>query len=132
MYRELAVALARAKERAAAKTSDEAYLTELLQLTYGTDKQTGHVVYRPFYVAAKFLEQSRRDQTLKKADGAEFTNQATPIQSLLDTQYALDQDLVIRPQFAIIPSNIGSLGELKIGFERALTFMRQFQPRGVI
>lgn len=90
MYTNLVDALARAKERSGATTADDAYLTELLTLSSGKDaSQVVH--YRPFYCAAKWLEQNRGQQLLKKAkDGIEFTGLAKPIESLLALQAAYD------------------------------------------
>ena len=131
LYSDLPSALERARERAAVTTKADSYLTELLQMSYGTSKQTGEIVYRPFYAAAKFLEQSRRDQTLKEADNAKFTGQALPIESLLALQFSLDQDLNIRPAFVIAYPHPG-IGQLKAGYEAALIFARQLQPRGFL
>jgi hypothetical protein len=51
-------------------------------------------IYRPYYVAAKFLEQLRSQQVLSQAeDGVKFTGLAKPIESLLALQAALDLSL---------------------------------------
>lgn len=126
LYTTLDSALARAKERSMAKATDEDYLKELLLISFGTHRITNQVVYRPFYVAAKYLEQSRRDQTLVEADGAKLTGQKVPIRSLLDLQLALDADLFIRPSFRIV----SDLGELKNAYEMAIVQLKQYQPRG--
>lgn len=126
LYTNLDSALARAKERSMAKAADEGYLSELLQISFGTHRRTNEVVYRPFYVAAKYLEQSRRDQTLVEADGAKFTGQKIPIRSLLDLQEALDADLYIRPSFRIA----SDLGQLKNAYDMAIEQLKQYQPRG--
>lgn len=126
LYSSLDNALARAKERSMAKPADESYLKELLQISFGTHKTTNQIIYRPFYVAAKYLEQSRRDQILAEADGAKFTGLKVPIRSLLDLQQALDVDLYIRPEFRIV-SNVGNL---KAGYEAAIAQLKQYQPRG--
>jgi hypothetical protein len=132
LYTDLDQAVTRAKERSAAQAKDEAYIRELLQISHGIHKTTQEIVFRPFYVAAKFLEQSRRDQTLKKADKAEFTGQALPIESLLGLQRALDADLDVPPSFAIANDGIEmpSAAQLKANYDSALLTMRQFQPRG--
>jgi hypothetical protein len=132
LYTDLDQAIDRAKERAAARATDKPYLSELLQLTYGTHKKTGEIVYRPFYVAARFIQQSRRDQSLKKGDDAEFTGQARPIASLLDQQWELDHDLDIRPQFRIARG--GGDGDSKVAeseYKSALVFLSRYQPRGM-
>lgn len=126
LYTTLDSALTRAKERSMAKAADEPYLSELLLISFGIHRQTNEVVYRPFYVAAKYLEQSRRDQTFSEADGAKFTGQKTPIRSLLDLQEALDADLYIRPSFRIC----SDLGELKNAYDMAIEQLKQYQPRG--
>lgn len=92
MYTVLAEALARAKERSGAADTDNAYLTEILTLSAGT--AAGTTYYRPFYCAAKWLEQNLSAQTLKKArEGVEFTGLAKPIESLLALQAAYDKAL---------------------------------------
>jgi hypothetical protein len=126
LYTSLDSALARAKERSQAKATDEDYLRELLMISFGTHRRTNDIVYRPFYVAAKYLEQSRRDQTLVEADGAKFTGQKIPIKSLLDLQQALDADLFIRPSFRIS----ADLGELENAYQMAIEQLEQYQPRG--
>jgi hypothetical protein len=133
LYTDINQALVRAKERGNAKAADEVYLTELLQMSVGVHRETGETVHRPFYVAAKYLEQSRRDQTLKEADGAKFTGQAVPIASLLDQQFALDADLIVPWQYQIHGNNRGTIpsaGQLKAGYDAAILTMQRFQPRG--
>lgn len=104
-YLVLVDSLARAKERAGTSSGDE-YLTELLTLSAGTDGD-GITHYRPFYCAAKYLEQSRADQSLESADGATFTGQKVPIASLLNLQLAYDKanGLTIPEGFEAIPIN---------------------------
>jgi hypothetical protein len=92
MYPVLAAALARAKERSGATAADDAYLTELLTLSAGTDP-AGVTQYRPFLVAALWLEQNQAKQALKKAGDVEFTGLTTPIASLLSLQASLDRSL---------------------------------------
>lgn len=92
MYTDLADALARAKERSGATSADDTYLTELLTLSAGKDaSETTH--YRPYFVAAKFLEQNQAKQALKKAGDVEFTGLTTPIASLLELQESIDKSL---------------------------------------
>lgn len=72
-------------------TEYDGYLTNQLQISAGLKVAT--VYYRPYYVAAKFLEQLRSQQAIAKADGAEFTGLQKPIESLLGQQIALDKSL---------------------------------------
>jgi hypothetical protein len=87
-YTVKADALTRAKERSGATAVDEVFLNELLDLSAGAVSGTTH--YRPYYCAAKWIQQNRPQQTLSEADGAKFTGLAVPIESLLDLQYAYD------------------------------------------
>ncbi|MBE7384389.1 MAG: hypothetical protein F6J95_023620 [Leptolyngbya sp. SIO1E4] len=89
-YTDLADALARAKERSGATATDDTYLTELLQMSAAPDGG-GTTHFRPFFAAAKWLEQNRTQQAISEADGAKFTGLATPIESLLALQYSYDQ-----------------------------------------
>ena len=89
-YTDLAGALARTKERSGASGADDALLTELLNMSAGTAADsTTH--YRPFYVAATWMEQNQSAQQLLEADGAKFTGLAKPIASLLRLQAAYDR-----------------------------------------
>jgi hypothetical protein len=109
-YLVLADALARAKERSGATSIDDGYLTELLTLSAGVDGAS-QTHYRPFYCAAKWLEQNRPAQTLKKAkDGVEFTGLATPIASLFALQLAYDasQQLTVPPGFEVVAETTGT------------------------
>lgn len=104
MYTVLAEALARAKERSGATSADDVYLTELLTLSAG--KAPDAVThYRPFYCAAKWMEQDKAKQALKKAGDVEFTGLAAPISSLVNLQASLDQalELTIPKGFEAIP-----------------------------
>jgi len=56
----------------------------------GTKGIQGTTYFRPYYVAARQLQRNRADQTLKKGDGAEFTNLFIMVQSFLEEQVALD------------------------------------------
>lgn len=100
MYLDLPAALARAKERSGATAADDEYLTELLTLSAGTGA-SNVTHYRPFLVAARWMEQNRAQQALSEADGAKFTGYALPIASLLQIQAAYDQanDLTIPAGF---------------------------------
>ena len=89
-YTDLAASLARCKERSKATSADDAYLTELLELSAGKDaSETTH--YRPFLVAALYLEQNQSKQQISEAKGVKFTGLVTPIASLLKLQLAYDQ-----------------------------------------
>lgn len=127
LYTELADALERARERSAANQSDEKYLIEILQMSSGVHKITGQIVYRPFYAAAKWIQQSRRDQSVTQAADVKFTGQETPIASLLDLQRALDFELNIKPEFMIFGFAIGNL---QANYDMAVLTLKQFQPRG--
>ncbi|MGG6295292.1 hypothetical protein ACQ4M4_12955 [Leptolyngbya sp. AN02str] len=83
----------------------DSYLTNQLMISAGMNAEV-QTVYRPYYVAAKFLEQLRSQQTVSKADGADFTGLAKPIESLLGLQASLDKamGLTISDGFeAILP-----------------------------
>jgi hypothetical protein len=92
MYTDLSQSLARAKERSGATTADDAYLTEVLTLSAARD-QAGVLNYRPYFAAAKFLEQNRAQQQIDSADGVKFTGLKTPIESLLRLQASVDSAL---------------------------------------
>lgn len=98
-FTNLNTALTRAKERCDGGDSDETYLTELLTMSAGTETSSGQTCYRPFYVAARFLLQARRDQGISEADGAKFTGMIRPIIDLLQLQIALDEGLDIPTGF---------------------------------
>lgn len=70
----------------------------------GTTYPANTPIYRPYFVAAKILQQNRADVTLKSADGATFTNLEGMIQSLMDEQLRLDQslNLEVPPGFAAV------------------------------
>ena len=108
-YISLPDALARAKERSGATEVDDEYLNELLQLSAGTapDEATH---YRPFYVAARWLEQNRGQQALESADGAKFTGYAKPIASLMNLQAAYDKShaLTVPDGFEAITSELAT------------------------
>ena len=91
-YSDLTAALTRARERAAATVNDDTYLSELLELSAGTNP-AGTKQYRPYLCAARWIEQNRRDQSFSEADGAKFTGQAKPIASLLALQASIDRAL---------------------------------------
>jgi len=101
IYTDLAGALERAKERSGATAADNAFLTELLQMSAGKDvSNVTH--FRPFIVAARYLEQSQSIQALSSASGVQFTNMVRPIASLLALQAAYDasQGLIVPDGFA--------------------------------
>jgi hypothetical protein len=73
----------------------------MLELSKGVRKSDSVPVYRPFFVAAKHLEQNPRHQQLVKADGAEFTGMKTAIASLFAMQASLDQALIVPLGFEV-------------------------------
>jgi hypothetical protein len=81
----------------------DAWATNQLEISAGKNPEQV-TVYRPYYVAAKFLEQLRSQQTISEADGAKFTGLALPIASLLSMQAALDTSLglTVPPGFEAI------------------------------
>ena len=99
----LEAALSRAKERSGATSADDEFLTELLELSAGTDalEQTH---FRPYLCAARWLEQNLSAQTLIEDEGTKFTGLAKPIASLLSLQAAYDaaQELTIPDGFEAI------------------------------
>ncbi|MBW4540711.1 MAG: hypothetical protein KME43_16405 [Myxacorys chilensis ATA2-1-KO14] len=129
MFTDLQTALVRARERAAATSADDIFLTELLELSAGTSRATAEKIYRPFYVAARYLQQSRRDQTIKQADGATFTGQAIPIASLLDLQRSLDESLLVPIGFEAIGRIEPDAKALKATYDAALLTLKKYSPR---
>lgn len=76
----------------------------------GTQYASGTTIYRPYWVAAKLLQQNRPDQVLTGADGASFSNLVTMIQSMMDEQLRLDQSLGLE-----IPSGFAAVLDLQGG-----------------
>jgi hypothetical protein len=70
----------------------------------GVNVPSGATIYRPYYVAARLLQQNRTDQALESADGAKFTGMTIPIESFMTEQRALDAslNLEIPPGFAAL------------------------------
>ena len=132
LYSTLQSALERVKDRTSESEEKEDYVIELLEMSYGFHKQTRELVYRPFWVAAKILQQSPFYQTLKKDDSTEFTGQQVPIQSLLDLQANLDVDLDVRPGFGVSSGKGSNRDALKENRDRALIIFRQYLPRGYL
>jgi hypothetical protein len=106
-YTVLATALAAAKARAGVTGADnDAELTELLQLTAGetptnaTPPRTR--LYRPFLVAAYWLEQ--KQSTLKSGDGAVFRRWNAEASAHRGAQHAID----VR-QNTLVPVGMGAL-----------------------
>lgn len=99
-YTDRLAALARTKERCQAASLDDAYLLELLDMSAGKDAIAA-VHYRPFFVAAKFLEQNPDLRDLSEADGAKFTLADPRIKSLYELQrnYDLANNLSIPKGF---------------------------------
>jgi hypothetical protein len=90
MYTDLAAALNRVKERSGATAQDDSYLTELLTASAGKNA-ANETIYRPYFCAAKWIEQNRAAQTLKEADGVKFTGLTTVISSLFVLQDGFDK-----------------------------------------
>lgn len=107
-------------------TEYDAHITNQLVISAGTDPASS-TMYRPYYVAAKFLEQLRSQQALSKAeDGVTFTGLAKPIESLLGLQAALDKsmDLTVPEGFeAILP------GCITCGDSATTTSQRRYRTR---
>lgn len=83
-------------------TEDILFINSMLDISAGkTD--LGIVVYRPFYVAAKELEQ-RFSNNLQEADGVKFLQYEKQITSLLAVQVSLDlaDRLVIPTSFSAV------------------------------
>ena len=126
-------ALDRARERSQAASSDDPYLTELLELSAGKAADAA-THFRPYYVAAKFLEQNLARQLISSADGATFTLLKKPIESLLDLQSAYDraQGLTVPAGFEAIPDDCkscspygsGAVGSLSGGGNRRTVSVR--------
>ena len=119
-------ALARTKERSGATDADDAYLNELLGMSAGVDaQQVTH--YRPFYCAARWIEQNRTAQTLSEASGTKFTGLQKPIDSLLTLQRAYDQaqDLDVPKGFEAIPSDCDRCDQT------GPTSINRYRPRSV-
>lgn len=134
LYSDLKSAISRVKSRAVTPEDekDEDYIIELLQMSYGLHKQTKELIYRPFWVAAKILQQSPFHQSLKRDDTTEFTGQNVPIRSLLDLQANLDVDLDVCSGFGVEGQGGLSKDILKDRRDRALIFFRQYLPRGYL
>jgi hypothetical protein len=115
-YLTIETALLRAKESSQAATSDEAYLTELLELSAAytrlppvdpaidpplpVEPLVKH--YRPFFCAARLLAQNPDLRDLSEATGeAKFTLAQPRIDDLMGLQYAYDNanDLDVPPGF---------------------------------
>ena len=102
IYTDLTEALGFVKELTSI-TDRDVILTQKLKVSAGKLKSDteiegvmvsgGTVIYRSYYVSAKALQQNRRDQTVKQADGATFTNLQGMIDSLMDEALAIDTAL---------------------------------------
>ena len=131
LYLNMADAIARVKERVASESkNDDSYIEELLDTSYGLHKTTGELCYRPFWVAAKILEQSLDRQELESDDSTKFTGFKIPIKSLLELQANLDMELDVRPGFGFRGS-INS-GNLENTYKMAIVLLRQYMPRGYL
>lgn len=58
-----------------------------------TNYSAGTLIYRHYYVAARFLEILRSQQSLSATSSVKFTNLVRPIASLLQMQGAMDRAL---------------------------------------
>jgi hypothetical protein len=106
----------------------DTYLDGQLDLTAGKNA-ANQTIFRPYYVAAKFLEQIRSQQTIRSADGAVFTGLALPIASLLGQQAAIDTalGLIVPPGFeAVVPGaeSSSSSGLQRFGTRSSITQIR--------
>jgi hypothetical protein len=106
-YTVLATALAAAKARAGITgTTNDAEFTELLQLTAGETPTNAMPprtrLYRPFLVAAYWLEQ--KQTTLRAAKGAEFRRWGAEARAHRGAQQAID----VR-QNTLVPVGMGAL-----------------------
>lgn len=104
MYPTLAAALVRAKQVSGVSPIDEAYLSELLQMSVAKTP-AGIDEYRPFWGAAKLVEQDEKNQRLTEADGNKFNNLQRKIDSLLAQQRSIDKALGL-----IVPEGMEALG----------------------
>lgn len=101
-------AVERAKERAGiTNESKDDTILEMLQDSKGMTEEFP-TVYRPYYVAAKMLEQDLNKQQISEAGDVKFTGLVTTINSLMGLQASIDQALgLIVPQyFAAIPLDL--------------------------
>lgn len=87
-YSNLVLALLRAKERSG--SDDDVLVTEILELTAGTDSD-GVTVYRPFWAAAELLGTQR--SVLEEGDGAKFREYSIAIERLEKLQESIDARL---------------------------------------
>lgn len=134
-YADLAVALNRARELSAASTNavDTLKLTEFLEMSKATRKDTGAIEYRPFWAAARYRRQSPRDQTIAQAeDGVKFTGMAVPVVDYLETQRSLDLSLNVPlgfeandPGASMQPSATAA----KAAHDSALLTLKKYLPR---
>jgi hypothetical protein len=138
LYREFEAALATVRDRTGfPKRGDPGpstmFMTDMLNVSAGTHKVDGEQEFRPFYVAAKWLEQDLENQTLSEGGGAKFTGVAVPIRSLFDIQAALDKSLNVPPGFEIPDPNsnvpIKTKAELLAGYSAATAVFRSIQLR---
>lgn len=135
MFADLSTAIDRAAVKSSAPPEAIADITELLILSAGKLKSDGTTTeYRPYWAAAKFLEQSRRDQLIKQQDQTQFTGLTTPIASLLEIQAALDKELIVPLGFEAVAASQKSVSstqfeQLKSGYETALLTLKKYLPR---
>lgn len=107
-YQDKALALAAIKELPAVRSlptaPDDQFLNDLLTASAGTVRSpgvirnavsflTGTLIYRHYFVAARYLEILRSQHVLSKGSGAEFTGLKVPIAALMALQQAEDASL---------------------------------------
>ena len=103
MFTIKADAIAMCKNRLDYDTDDDTFfINSMLDVSIGKTAN-GIVVYRPFYVAAKELEQ-RFANNLAEADGVKFLQYEKQIASLLALQVGFDlaEGLIIPPSFSAV------------------------------
>lgn len=135
LYTNLSVALERAMAKAAAPQEAHQDILELLQMSAGRWRSDGETIeYRPFWAAAQWLSQSRREQVIKQDGQTQFTGMAVPIASMLEIQAALDRELIVPLGFeaqsgAAQKASAAQLQQYKEACEVALLTLRKYIPR---
>lgn len=102
LYLDLLECIELVKERAqVTDTTKEAAIENLLEDSAGLTYDGVTDVYRPYFTAARFLEQDHQTQKLSKAGDVVFTGLAAVIASLYNQQAGIDQkyQLIISSAF---------------------------------
>ena len=117
---DIEVALDIALDESKLESDREDKILRILDYSAGS-KSDGTLCYRPWYAAAKALDEDLDTQALVKADGAQFTGQIRPIRSLYNAQHSIDlvdgarHGIVVPPEFsasvALEQLNEGVTGE---------------------